>query len=1289
MAELSQLTARIARRRGAVRVLGLRAGAQALVAARIIEAHPHTPALVVCESAKPCDRALADLRALLGEPAADADSRVRMFPHPDTLPYDRFSPQPFIVAQRMDVLHRLCAWHDGDGDDDATRTRATRDGDGGGGGDDDATRTHATRDGDGDATRASATRDGGDDDATRTPPVIVAPWRALLLRVPSRAAVRGASLRLARGEHHEREALLEALVRAGYTRQPAVEECGEFAVRGGLLDLFPPGRARPVRVEFHGDEIESLREFDPASQRSQREIENLRAPPAREVLGERALFLERAAALRALARKLKVPQAQQDALSSALLRGQLLPGVEALAPLLQPAIESVLDFFPARAPLLLLEPADGRARMRHFEQETAERYSALAHAQERVACAPDALFETMRALDAALHTRRAVSLERLAIYDAAADVSTYEVASEDHEALQRALQKNASTQTRTHPSTHAPSADGDLPTRALMQTATPPSPPRADLESPLDALFDAVARFRARGLRVVVTARALSTAERLRALFAARKIKTRIAHAPAPEKTWSTDGTVEVRLANFSAGFVLPSAKLAVLCDAEIFGARGNRFTGPPTTARRRGAAPDARAAFQNGEALAGLAPGDFLVHAEHGIGVYRGLVLLELGHFRDEFLRIEYAGRDRLFVPVHRLNLVQRYIGGDTAPRIDKLGGATWARTRAGVKRRVRVMARELLEVHAARKTARGFAFAPRDPGLMEFEARFPHPETPDQQAAIDDVLADLAKPQPMDRLVCGDVGYGKTEVAARAAHQVLMAGKQVAVLAPTTVLCQQHVETFAARFAETPVRCKALSRFCTPRETRALLLELEKGELDLVVGTHRLLQKNVRFRDLGLLVVDEEHRFGVAHKERIKQLKQSVDVLTLSATPIPRTLEMAFTGLRDLSVMETPPEGRLAIRTRVCRFDEALIREAILREVRRGGQVFFVHNRVRSIASFADWLAKLVPSVTLQVAHGQLPERELETRMLAFMRGKFDVLLCTTLIESGLDVPRAGTILIDRADTLGLAQLYQLRGRVGRSTRRAYAYLMVHAPQTRGPATDGDGDAAPRKKQKRDAQRRLEAIQELAELGSGFRLASLDLEIRGAGNLLGDDQSGHLTAVGYDAYLELLDECIEELRGQTRTRAPDPEIRLPLPARLPESFVPDVSQRLVLYKRLASAASENEAAGLRDELLDRFGALPRETENLLGVIRLKIAARELGVSKLELAGEELQLTAAAESRVDPLRLLALLENARHEIRVTPDQRIRARVTTADTRNPDALLARAQAVLTQLAQAV
>jgi transcription-repair coupling factor (superfamily II helicase) len=1165
---LADVLQRVAARTGPVHLTGLRGAARAVVGARLVEAHAGRPLLFVTPSSKAADAWLADLRSALGE--GEESARLRFFPRHDTAPYDRFSPQPFLVAQRMDVLYRWLA-------------------------------------------AAEPAR------GAEPAPVVVAPWTALLLRVPQRATVRARSVHLELGQTIDRDALVETLIAAGYARMPIVEERGELSVRGGILDVFPPQRSRPVRIELLGDEVESIREFDPASQRSQGSLGSVVAAPPRELLLDRARVIEVQDRLRLLATEQGVAQRAVDDLVDALLRGHAPPGVEALAPLLLPGLETVLDFLPADTLVVLDDALVGRERGHRFAAEALAHYEAALGAK-RLVLPPDALFVPPDVLGEELAARRPVHLERLDVADAAPRVERFALRSYPHDELRRELVRQRTS------------------------------------EAALAPLVERLRGWCAERWRVVIAVPALSAAERLRALLAEYGVGARVGLDPRPAWRWSGPGRVEIRLAAVSEGFVFPLEKLVVLTEEEIFGPREKQRS---------------RASWREGAALEGLAqlePGDFLVHAEHGIGIYRGLVPLELGGFRGEFLRLEYEGGDKLFVPVHRLNLIQRYVGADGAvPKIDRLGGQSWEKTRRSVKRALRDMAQELLAVHAARELASGHAFSPRDRQLEEFEAAFPWEETPDQHAAIEDVLADLVRERPMDRLVCGDVGYGKTEVAIRAAFRVVMDGMQVALLVPTTILAQQHEENFRKRFAGYPVRIEALSRFRSPEETRQVLEGLATGTVDIVIGTHRLLQKDVRFRELGLLVVDEEHRFGVAHKEKIKNLKKTVDVLTLTATPIPRTLQMAFSGLRDLSVINTPPVDRMAIRTQLCRFSESLVREAILREVQRGGQVFFVHNRVQTIGAMAELLAKVVPEVRVIVAHGQMRERELEQRMLAFEHGEADVLLCTAIIESGLDIPRANTILINRADSFGLAQLYQLRGRVGRSSQRAYAYLLVPSEEALT----------------LDARRRLEAIQDLAELGSGFRLANMDLEIRGAGNLLGAEQSGHLAAVGYETYMQMLEETVEELRGHVREVEVDPEIRLPVAARLPEEYVPEISQRLVLYKRLASARDDAEADRIRDEILDRYGPLPAEAENLLQVIRLKILARRLGVAALDLARGDLILTAGPSPRIDPQRLLNLMTQAGSGLRVTPDHRIHVAVPEG---TPAELFTSARQVLQNLA---
>ncbi|MCZ6463158.1 MAG: transcription-repair coupling factor, partial [Proteobacteria bacterium] len=992
------------------------------------------------------------------------------------------------------------------------------------------------------------------------------------------------------------------LVTAGYAHMPLVEERGELAVRGGIVDIFPPHFANPVRLELLGDEIESLREFDAASQRSQAKLDSVWVPPPRELLFDRDEIVERADAIRLLALEHEVRERSVEELIDGLLRGHVPPGAESIAPLIGGEQETVFDYLPENTLIVLDEPDAGRQRLARHGEEAQESFDAALES-ERLACQPEGLLLGAEALAEAVEARRPVSLERLELADAEAPGEHFVLRTRGHDELRGKL-VNARTSDRA-----------------------------------LEPLVDQLATWMGDGWRIVLACSALSGAERLRTLLDDYGVETGIASDARPVWTWSAPGHIEVRVAPLSEGFALPLEQLALVTEEEIFGPRERRLHGRRATSWRDGTAV---------QGIAQLASGDYVVHDEHGIGIYRGLVELGVGPFgrvRDELLCLEYAGGDRLFLPVHRLNHVQRYAGADgMVPRIDRLGGSTWERVVRKVKKSLRNMAAELLQVHAARELAPGFSFSPRDTYFEEFEAAFPFEETPDQLGAIEDILADMQRAKPMDRLVCGDVGYGKTEVAIRAAFRAVMDGKQVAMLVPTTVLCQQHLETFRERFKGYPIRVESLSRFCTPGQARKALEGMASGQIDVVIGTHRLLQRKVEFKDLGLLVVDEEHRFGVTHKERIKKLRQTVDVVTLTATPIPRTLQMAFTGIRDLSVIDTPPADRLAVRTQAGRFSESLIREAILREVRRGGQVFFVHNRVRSIGGILEMLERVVPEVRVLVAHGQMKERELEGRMLAFMRGDADVLLCTTIIESGLDIPRANTIIINRAHTFGLAQLYQLRGRVGRSHHRAYAYLLI--PEPRGLT--------------RDAARRLEAIQDLSELGSGFRLANMDLEIRGAGNLLGQEQSGNLMAVGYEAYMEMLEETIEELRGHEPAVEVDPEVRLPITGRLPEAYVPEVSQRLVLYKRLAGAREDAEVDRIRDELLDRYGPLPLDARNLLEVIRVKIVARRLGISAVDVAKGEIVLTVAERSKLDAKRLVTLVTDETG-VRVTPDHKIYA----------------------------
>ena len=1134
---------------GLGRLTGLRGASNRVAASHLIRTHSDRVVVYITPHSRAADAAITALRGFLGE--RDGESRIRSYPRHDTLPFDRFSPQPFLVSQRMEVLHRL---------DQASNGTANP--------------------------------------QEAPPPIVIAPLSALSLRVPSREVLRSSTHRISVGESLDRDVLVHRLVGVGYQRMALVEEPGEVAVRGDIIDVFPPQLATPIRIELWGDEVDSIRSFDPASQRSQTKCATALLPPPRELLFDRDGIVDRSDKIRSEAARQALPLPEIDELIGSLLRGHVPPGTEALAPLVQPEMESFFDYLPSDALILLEEPEEGAARFEQIYTEIESNHDAASG--ERLTVPLPSLLLDPEAIQGELTSHGTVSLERLDIVEATGETGRHLVNTQTQEELRREL-----ATTRSHDRALAP-------------------------------LVERCKGWLADRWRVVIACTSLSSAERLKSLLDEYELEGQVATDPRPIWHWSLPGRLEFRVIQISEGFVWQDQALSIVTDEEIFGIRE----------RKR-----ARPGWREGQQLDGiaqLAPGDFLVHNDHGIGIYRGLMELAAGGTSSELLSIEYLGGDKLFLPVDRLSRVQRYGSSDgVKPRIDKLGGETWEKIKGKVKASLRNMAGELLSLHAARELAPGFAFAGRDVAMEEFEAAFEFEETPDQMAAIDDVLGDMQQGKPMDRLVCGDVGYGKTEVAIRAALRSALDGKQVVVLTPTTVLCQQHFENFKARFKGHPIRVEMLSRFCSPKESKETREGLATGQVDVVIATHRILQKNIQFKDLGLLVVDEEQRFGVSHKERIKKLKKTVDVLTLTATPIPRTLQMAFTGIRDLSVIETPPVDRLAIRTQVCKFDEGLIREAILREIRRGGQCFFLHNRVRTIDAMLEMLSRIVPEVSIMVAHGQMKERQLEDRIHAFLGKEADVMLCTTIIESGIDMPNVNTILVNRADALGLAQLYQLRGRVGRSNRRAYAYLLV-------PTQVGSLSS--------DAQKRLEAIQDLSELGAGFRLANLDLEIRGAGDLLGSEQSGNLRSVGYEAYMEMLDETIEELRGQAHEEWIDPEIKLPVVGRLPEKYVPDVSQRLVLYKRLSSARDENEVELIRDELMDRYGRLPPEAENLVEVIRIKILARRLGILRIETQRGELVLQVATKSNIDADRLVQLLTHARSGIRVTPDQRLIAK---------------------------
>ncbi|MCE2391609.1 MAG: transcription-repair coupling factor [Proteobacteria bacterium] len=1117
-----------------LRLSGARGSAGAYLVSRL-RRRPPGVLLLVCPTTARARELSAALEVF--SPGIEAS----LFPRYDTPPYDRFSPHPEIEARRMSGLYSLLA--------------------------------------------SSADR----------PLTLVAPLSALLRLVPPRSELRSRATHLERGMTIDRDALLDVLISSGYHHTALVEERGEVASRGGILDLFPPQLERPVRIELDYREIGSMRPFDPATQRSRDELDHVVAIPPRSFRLPHPpdALLQR---VRELGRDARVPESNIYALTEALGRKHAPAGIENLEPLLHERMERVFDYVPDAALVVVDDPEACRKRGAELGEEVragCER----ARLQDRLVSDPDSLYLSGDAACDLLLERRPVLLDPLGAPGPDSEELRQDLGAADHRGLRREIQA------------------------------------RRGAGRALQPLADRLADWTQAGRRVRLLCPSPSASERLIDILRDYSLELPLAPASRPAlDAWPDPGEIDVATSQLAEGFDWPGEGLVLLTEQDIFGARVRRRAVRPT---RRSQAIDR---------LAQIQIDDLLVHAQHGICRYRGLTKLVAGGVEQEFLLLGFAGSDKLYIPIAQLRQVQGYANADEAsPPLDRLGGPGWSKRKRRARRAVQDMADELLAVIAARESLAGFEFPAPDSGYEEFEARFPFEDTPDQRRATEEVLADMRRARPMDRLVCGDVGFGKTEIAARAAFLAVSAGRQVAFLVPTTVLCQQHWETLTERFAGEPVEIVSLSRLTPPGQVKRTREALANGRADIVIGTHRLLSDDVQFRNLGLVVVDEEHRFGVGQKERLKQLRKLVDVLTLSATPIPRTLQMAFTSMRDLSLIATPPPDRTAVRTQVCRFGEDIVREAVERELRRGGQVFFVHNRVETIEEFGEYLRGLLPDVRLGIGHGQMPARNLEQVMMGFMRREFDVLLCTAIIESGLDIPNANTILIHRADRFGLAQLYQLRGRVGRSDRRAHAYLFV-PPE--GQMSD-------------EARRRIEAVQELSELGAGLRLATEDLEIRGAGELLGAEQSGHVASVGYDLYMEMLDEALRRVRGDAVADELDPEIKLPLPALLPEKYVPDASQRLVLYKQLAAARDDAELDEARGDLLDRFGPLPAEAENLIGVMRLKLRCRALGIEALEVAGPELVFRVGERAAIDPRRLAGLLDRPGTPLRVTPDHRI------------------------------
>ncbi len=995
------------------------------------------------------------------------------------------------------------------------------------------------------AALAQSHSDGRHGDAAPTAPIVVASIRALMQKtIPPRDFIAGVRV-LRRGESVSLVELLSALVVLGYQSEPVVEAPGSFIRRGGILDIWVPSARQPVRIELAGDEIASLRAFDSATQRSAKEIDALTIVPAsealpgrgRDTLGEiEKLDLSSCHPIAASAFK-------QD--REALEQGHYFRGIEFYLPYFYQNPASLIDHLP-----------DGGLLVLESWSEIEATAQTLAFQAEQVR--------------GDLEARRELPSNAAPPYL-------------DWDALRGEILERR---------------------RLLFDYASPgaslqiPFTPNARYGGQVRKVMDELKRLHDESARVVVVTR---QADRLADLLRERDIfikpKASVESVPEPGHLVLVKGALAEGWAlKDEGGRVRADERKAhpssfiLLTDAELFGWARPK---PRRAAASRQPSPEAF--------FADLAIGDYVVHVDHGIGIFRGLARIALNGPEREYLLLEYANQDQLYVPVHQIDRLGRFVGPDgNKPALHRLGTAEWTQVKERTRRAVADIADELLELYAAREVISGHAFSPDHTWQEELESSFPYVETEDQLHAVDDVKADMERAKPMDRLVVGDVGYGKTEVALRVAFKAVMDGKQVAILVPTTVLAQQHYNTFKERLAPFPIQVEMLSRFRSDKEQKEIVEKIKAGLVEVVIGTHRLLSEDVQFKDLGLLIVDEEQRFGVVHKEKLKQLRKEVDTLTLTATPIPRTLYLSLSGARDMSTIETAPEDRLPIRTYVAEYDERLVRESILRELDRGGQVFFVHNRVRGIGIIAEQLRKLVPEANIAIGHGQMPEEELENVMLEFASGSHDVLVCTTIIESGLDIPNANTIIINHADRFGLAQLYQLRGRVGRSAARAYAYFLYDKNQQLS----------------EEARARLQTIAEASELGAGFQIAMRDLEIRGAGEILGARQSGQIAAVGFDLYCRLLAGAIEDAKAKAGSEKPKanlgfaPTIDLPLQAHIPEDYVRDAALRLRLYRRLADISTDAQVDGIAQEFADRFGAPPEQVDNLLYLLRLKVAA-------------------------------------------------------------------------------
>jgi transcription-repair coupling factor (superfamily II helicase) len=1119
---------------GRRRVSGLTSTARSLYLPLMARAARQPSILIVADNKaaevlEPLVRAGCELTGAI-DPA-----RVVRFPAHDVLPFENLSPHPDLQEQRAAALWKI---------------------------------------------------------STGAADLIIAPVEAAALRLFDREYYASLAVTLRRGEEIEMETLCAHLSEVGYTRVDLVEMPGQFTRRGGILDVYSPEADRPVRIELFGDEVETLRKFDPETQRSQAGIDETQLLPLTETpVTERLL-----AAVSARLNRDRVETDDEEMAIEAAAAGGLsvFPGWEFFAPVAGGG-KSLLDLLPKCA-LFVDEPAMVRNQIDRWWNKVEQRHERSAIGS---LIRPEDIYLRPEVLAASLSSHMGLDLDQLGAVDVLEDDDTLG----EIEMLTRPT-------LRFHGS--IPALTEQL--RALIQTES----------------------------RIVLAAPNQGDVERLATVLRDYQVPYRLG-----SRLQRPGGETIIDESSYMAGDLrvpvivrTPIAAGVSFADTNLIVFGANDLSDEADVAARPVPRRSKTAAFVSD--FRDLSVGDYVVHVDHGIAQYQGLKEIAQDGLAIEFMILEFAEAARLYIPLTRLDLIQKYRSTETgpAPQLSKLGSQQWMKTKTRVRKAMREMATELLKLYAERHTAQGTAFSRDNEFQREFEDAFDYSETDDQSTAIEAIKHDMEAATPMDRLLCGDVGYGKTEVAMRAAFKAVQDGKQVAVLTPTTVLSFQHFETFKRRFSQFPIVVEMISRFRTPKEQKEIVERVEMGKVDILIGTHRLLSKDIKFQDLGLLVVDEEQRFGVRHKERLKQMRKEIDVLAMSATPIPRTLHMSLVGLRDMSIIETPPKDRMAIQTVVAKFDEKLIRSAIEVELERGGQVYFVHNRVESIYEIASRIQELVPSARVAVGHGQMGESELERVMLAFMRNEYDVLVATTIIENGLDIPLANTILINRADRHGLSELYQLRGRVGRSNRRAYAYLLI----------------PPEQELNEIARRRLAALKEFSDLGAGFKIAALDLELRGAGNMLGGEQSGHIEAVGFELYTSMLEAAVKEMKGEGAEERPAVQLNLGIALRIDESYVAEENQRLRLYKKIAGAATDAAVDDVRKELEDRYGAPPDATVYLLEAARLRLECERVGIAQVDRKRGELQIRFTENAAIDPARLMHLVSrNAKRGAQFTP----------------------------------